>query len=198
MPAIAPIALDALCTHIIRLIRGDFLTDLASRQTKMRDDSVPEAVFYPADTADLQAVLHFLYTEAEHGIPVPLLLPSETEEVGHTPWISVDFSRARNMDSEEKCKVVLANGDVVEIKDLGPAELEAKQHHHNFEGKIYRELHNHHTVDGLDIRSCFQIKTVNLGFLLGQVELPKASLAKSQIEALKKIFDPYHFLNPAV
>jgi FAD/FMN-containing dehydrogenase len=65
-------------THLSQiglLVRGELVTDMASRQRCAFDGSIftilPEAVLYPKDAGDIQAVLHYLYAHASAGEAVP-------------------------------------------------------------------------------------------------------------------------------
>ena len=66
-------------TKITTLIRGELLTDAMSREAAAVDGSIftqkPQAVLYPRDAGDIQAVVHYLYTQAMLGNPVPSLTP---------------------------------------------------------------------------------------------------------------------------
>src|SRR4051812_39644633 len=76
-PVMAPEVMQGLLEQISKLVRGEFFIDEETRHRAAFDGSIfqqlPAAVLYPKDAGDIQAVAHYLYKQAESGMPVPAL-----------------------------------------------------------------------------------------------------------------------------
>jgi FAD/FMN-containing dehydrogenase len=61
--------------QISKLVRGELERDVADLERASVDGSIftilPQAVLYPKDAGDIQAVIHYLFQQAQQGMPVP-------------------------------------------------------------------------------------------------------------------------------
>jgi len=168
---------------------------------QLRSDELTGRTFFsPHDTADVQAVMRYLYAQAREGMPVPsLTIPEVGGDIileGAMHMSKVPDLRQKAVDS---LRVILASGDEVAIRPLDGIELRGKQHHQTFEGHMYRELERIAPEYIGELPLLFLLAHETLGIVTDITFREGKGITSAPIPVpvkIKHLFDPYSYLNP--